>query len=180
MSANPNDNAEPVAEVSRREALVRLAGAGFCACCAGLAGCQEQDEHPLEVKHTRYVPPPAGMQLLCRYSELQLNAPARYEIGQVTVYALRKQDEHGGEYALVLDSRCPHARCRVEYSSGDDTYRCPCHGSKFTEFGERISGPARRSLRSLYYEVRDGLVYADLGRELNEPAAPADAAAHSR
>jgi len=168
-----NDVKQSDSHLSRREAVGRLAGAGLCACCAGLAsGCpgnaddQESDNAKVALAAPRA---PAGLQPVIQASSVPLDLPILGKIGDIPLHLVRKRDRVGGEFIIVFDGRCPHARCRFEYVSAEDGYRCPCHGSRFTDLGARISGPARRGLRSLYYEVRDGMLYADLERELPVP-----------
>ena len=38
--------------------------------------------------------------------------------------------------------RCPHLGCALKYNSAEHTWDCPCHGSRFDEFGELINNPA--------------------------------------
>ena len=38
--------------------------------------------------------------------------------------------------------RCPHLGCALKYNSAEHTWDCPCHGSRFTEKGGLIEGPA--------------------------------------
>ena len=66
--------------------------------------------------------------------------------------------EQGGPGLLALWWKCPHLGCTVpwrpEFSFTDPTtgqdkrgwYRCPCHGSTYTDAGVRVYGPAPRSL----------------------------------
>jgi nitrite reductase/ring-hydroxylating ferredoxin subunit len=178
--------------ISRREAVQRAAGAALCACCAGLAtGCTDRDEAQTAstAPAARYPAEPAGPQMVATLDQLNNETPARFEIAGIPVFLLKATDTAGGVYVIVMDGRCPHARCRISYlpvvvpASGGPAiggnFRCPCHGSTFTKMGERLSGPAKRNLRSVWYEVRgEGEVWVDLGRELQEstrsPLAPAE------
>ena len=38
--------------------------------------------------------------------------------------------------------RCPHLGCALKYNSAEHTWDCPCHGSRFDEYGELIDNPA--------------------------------------
>lgn len=38
--------------------------------------------------------------------------------------------------------RCPHLGCALKYNKAEHTWDCPCHGSRFTEDGKVINGPA--------------------------------------
>jgi len=44
----------------------------------------------------------------------------------------------------ALSAICPHLGCVVR--KGEGGFRCPCHGSRFDEQGDLLSGPAARSL----------------------------------
>lgn len=44
--------------------------------------------------------------------------------------------------------RCPHLGCALEWNSTEHTWDCPCHGSRFTENGKLIEGPATGDLNS--------------------------------
>lgn len=38
--------------------------------------------------------------------------------------------------------RCPHLGCALKYNKYEHTWDCPCHGSRFTNNGQLIDGPA--------------------------------------
>ena len=58
---------------------------------------------------------------------------------------------NGGEAVLNLLTptrrRCPHLGCALKWNPQEHSWDCPCHGSRFSEDGERLDGPATGNLR---------------------------------
>jgi Rieske Fe-S protein len=46
----------------------------------------------------------------------------------------------------TFDAVCPHMRCIVHWNAFEESFDCPCHGSRFNNFGKCIEGPSLRGL----------------------------------
>jgi cytochrome b6-f complex iron-sulfur subunit len=58
---------------------------------------------------------------------------------------------------VALDSTCTHLGCTVAYSSTNNNFPCPCHGSVFSAAGSVVTGPATTALKS-YTVLKSGNV----------------------
>jgi Rieske Fe-S protein len=54
------------------------------------------------------------------------------------------RDRDGGLHAV--STRCTHLYCQVRWNQAEETWDCPCHGSRFDPDGDVLAGPAVRPL----------------------------------
>jgi menaquinol-cytochrome c reductase iron-sulfur subunit len=66
-------------------------------------------------------------------------------------FVLRRSDDPTD--LLILNSRCTHLACNINWSEADGVYLCPCHDAKFSRLGEVLDGPPPRPLDT-YAEFR--------------------------
>ena len=60
------------------------------------------------------------------------------------IYALYEDKEYKVHKIRLL---CPHMKCNLVFNSFDETWDCPCHGSRFDLDGKLIEGPAKENLK---------------------------------
>ncbi len=44
------------------------------------------------------------------------------------------------------ERRCPHLGCELEWNEEEQSWDCPCHGSRFTREGKLLDNPAQKNL----------------------------------
>ncbi|MDD2233511.1 MAG: FAD-dependent oxidoreductase [Desulfitobacteriaceae bacterium] len=54
------------------------------------------------------------------------------------------RDEQGTLH--TVDTTCTHMGCELNWNSAEESWDCPCHGSRFSHVGEVIEGPALKPL----------------------------------
>lgn len=64
-------------------------------------------------------------------------AHVRYEKGKRVGVIV---GSHGKTHKVALT--CPHLKCGLRYNAYDETWDCPCHGSRFDLDGNLLRGPA--------------------------------------
>lgn len=77
------------------------------------------------------------------------------------VFVLR---DHEGVKAMSAE--CTHLGCVLDRT--DNGFQCPCHGSRFDDRGEVISGPAPRSLACYRVDLApDGQLRVDMTQKIS-------------
>lgn len=67
----------------------------------------------------------------------------KYEGESLALY----KDERGKVHAV--NPSCTHVNCIVGWNSAEQTWDCPCHGSRFSMDGEVLTAPARKDLEKI-------------------------------
>lgn len=143
MSGERDGGARPVPErapLDRRAFLLWASEASLSATALFLVGTG-----------VRALMPPArgidgmsdvGPMTVARLSDLAVGTPTLVDYGDDRVFVLRTSRTD----VVAFDAACPHARCTLRFNAPAGTFDCPCHASRFTRGGERISGPATRGM----------------------------------
>jgi glycine/D-amino acid oxidase-like deaminating enzyme/nitrite reductase/ring-hydroxylating ferredoxin subunit len=58
-------------------------------------------------------------------------------------------------------AKCPHLGCVVQWNSPEQTWDCPCHGSRFSAYGSVLHGPAVSGLAALEDDELQEIIRAD-------------------
>lgn len=53
------------------------------------------------------------------------------------------------EQIHAVDTTCTHLGCEVEWNNAENSWDCPCHGSRFTYTGDILNGPAVKPLKKV-------------------------------
>jgi len=74
--------------------------------------------------------------------ELPVGHGGIIEVDEVK-YGVYKNDD--GEI-FIIEPKCPHLGCQLEWNPDELSFDCPCHGSRFTITGELLDNPAQTDI----------------------------------
>ena len=89
-----------------------------------------------------------------RKTKFDLGPAADYPIGSHTVVnEIPAIIFHRQDGFVALSLVCTHLGCTVEQKSNE--FECPCHGSRYSEDGKVLRGPAKKGLQTLRVEINE-------------------------
>jgi len=104
-----------------------------------------------------------------KLEDLPVGKPAPFSFTRVQVNGWeRTATSHGGFVLrrsadpadlLILNSRCTHLGCTVNWKEEANAFLCPCHDAKFDMQGKVLDGPPPRPLdRFTEFRVTEGVL----------------------
>ena len=152
--------------VSRRTILQIGFWSGLGALIAGIAACG------VDIVFPRSIAGFGGTVSAGEVSKYPLGTKTQVTAGRFWMVHLTQ--EQGGPGLLALWWKCPHLGCTVPWKETfvwpDSTgapkkgwFRCPCHGSTYSDAGVLIFGPAPRSMDTMKMTIQNGRITVDTG-----------------
>jgi len=139
--------------MERRNFLNNL-GQATAVICAGrfLASCSKSDDNP--------DPNPGG-----GGGNAKLTANLNSELTAVgtskvngNVIVVRTATGNATSSFVALSLICTHQQCTVNYDSGDNDFKCPCHGSQYSITGAVTQGPATAALAKYTITINNNVL----------------------
>jgi Rieske Fe-S protein len=88
-----------------------------------------------------------------RLKGAEADSPEEIKVGQGKILKLDGKKvaafRNDNTRITLLSPVCTHLQCIVRWNAADQTWDCPCHGSRFKPTGEVFSGPAEEPLKKL-------------------------------
>ena len=89
-------------------------------------------------------------------ADMEIGKPYAFSFTRVQVNGWERTSTSRGGFAirnsedpadvLVLNSRCTHLACTVNWREDTQAFVCPCHDAQFSKQGEVLGGPPPRPL----------------------------------
>ena len=80
-----------------------------------------------------------------------------------------------GDRLFVIFARCTHLGCTPDWKPDENKFKCPCHGSGYTEEGINFEGPAPRPMDRAHVELNaQGQIIVDTSRLYSWPKGGVD------
>jgi cytochrome b6-f complex iron-sulfur subunit len=74
------------------------------------------------------------------------------------------------ERLFVIYARCTHLGCTPDWKPSENKFKCPCHGSGYTNEGINFEGPAPRPMDRAHVEIdASGQIVVDTARLYDWP-----------
>lgn len=77
---------------------------------------------------------------------LKVFTPDRFNLKASTVKLATNTFSTVSNFIRPTTKRCPHLGCALNWNATEQTWDCPCHGSRFTHDGDLINNPAKKGL----------------------------------
>ncbi len=97
-----------------------------------------------------------GWVAIGKVADMQVGAPYAFSFTRVQVNGWERTSTTHGGYAIrnsddleditILNSRCTHLGCTVNWKEEAQAFVCPCHDAKFSKEGAVLGGPPPRPL----------------------------------
>jgi len=157
--------------VTRRRVLQMGFWASIGAAVAGMAACGVDLLYPRNV---------IGFGGVVSAGDASLYPPgSKTQVPEGRFWLVHLTEEQGGPGLLALWWKCPHLGCTVPWrptflwpdaltgAPKQGWFRCPCHGSTYTDAGVRVFGPAPRSMDTMALTIDGGRISVDTGSITN-------------
>lgn len=176
-SAGQTSSSRVGPRLSRRNFVVRavgLVGAGIAAVLgipiAGFASAPGwQARAPFRFLSTTVAPTRRSSALtsIGKLADFEVGVPTYAKVVRPVVDGWVQEDAPIGVHIVrlsetdvaVFDPHCTHLGCPLAWSSGAQSFLCPCHGGSFNSRGEVTGGPPPHAMLQYATRIQDGEVF---------------------
>jgi len=110
------------------------------------------------------------------FPNVTFEPPQKFKVGFPTAFGIGVSETYKSEYGVwicrneeeiyALIAVCTHLGCTPNWLSGENKFKCPCHGSGFYMNGINFEGPAPRPLERAAIKIDDdGQLLVDKDRK---------------